>query len=70
MPSVMNGHMAAVGNSSTEKQYEHGIQVIDGDKEFRYILQARSTTRLTRSAMTYKPIYSSHIRRKPGLIII
>ena len=37
-PSVMtmNGHFAAVGDSPTKEQYEHGIQVIDGDKEFRY----------------------------------
>lgn len=35
-PSVMtmNGHFANVGDEPTKEQYEHGIQVIDGDKEF------------------------------------
>ncbi|RDW88185.1 putative protein sey1 [Coleophoma cylindrospora] len=35
-PSVMtmNGHFAAVGEKPTIEQYEHGIQVIDEDKEF------------------------------------
>ncbi|KAK5661043.1 hypothetical protein OQA88_12422 [Cercophora sp. LCS_1] len=30
----MNGHFAAVGNGSTAQTFEHGIQVIDGDKSF------------------------------------
>ncbi|GAW22080.1 protein SEY1 [Xylariales sp. No.14919] len=30
----MNGHFAAVGDAPTEAQYEHGVQVIDEDKEF------------------------------------
>lgn len=37
-PSVMsvNGHFAPVsGESPTREQYEHGIQVIDEDKEFK-----------------------------------
>jgi hypothetical protein len=35
-PSVltMNGHMAGVG-APTREQYEHGIQVIDDEKEFK-----------------------------------
>jgi hypothetical protein len=37
-PSVMtvNGHFAAVGDAPTKQQYEHGIQVIDEEKEFKY----------------------------------
>ncbi len=37
-PSVMtmNGHFAAVGDAPTKEQYEHGIQVIDEEKEFKY----------------------------------
>jgi hypothetical protein len=31
----MNGHFAAVGESPTARQYEHGIQVIDEDKQFK-----------------------------------
>ncbi|KFY23997.1 hypothetical protein V493_05497 [Pseudogymnoascus sp. VKM F-4281 (FW-2241)] len=35
-PSVMtmNGHFAAVGDAPTKEQYEHGIQVIDDEKEY------------------------------------
>ncbi len=36
-PSVMtvNGHFANVGESATKEQYEHGIQVINEDQEFK-----------------------------------
>ncbi|KFY48250.1 hypothetical protein V495_01494 [Pseudogymnoascus sp. VKM F-4514 (FW-929)] len=35
-PSVMtmNGHFAAVGDAPTKEQYDHGIQVIDDEKEY------------------------------------
>lgn len=33
----MNGHFAAVGNGPTAQQYEHGIQVIDEDKAFKFV---------------------------------
>lgn len=35
----LNGHFAAVGNGNgaTAPNYEHGVQVIDGDKEFKYV---------------------------------
>jgi len=32
----MNGHFAAVGNGPTA-DYEHGIQVIDDDKAFKFV---------------------------------
>jgi hypothetical protein len=32
----MNGHFASVGESPSKEQYEHGIQVIDEEKEFKY----------------------------------
>lgn len=32
----MNGHFAAVGETPAEGNYEHGVQVIDEDKEFKY----------------------------------
>lgn len=37
-PSVMtmNGHFAGVGDAPTKEQYEHGIQVIDEEKAFKY----------------------------------
>ncbi|KAF2755097.1 root hair defective 3 GTP-binding protein [Pseudovirgaria hyperparasitica] len=33
-PSVMNQHFAPVGEQPTMEQYQHGVQVIDEDKEF------------------------------------
>jgi hypothetical protein len=34
---TMNGHFAGVGDAPTKEQYEHGIQVIDEEKEFKYM---------------------------------
>jgi hypothetical protein len=34
---TMNGHFAGVGDAPTMEQYEHGIQVIDEEKEFKYM---------------------------------
>lgn len=31
----MNGHFSAVGDKSAGGSYEHGVQVIDEDKEFK-----------------------------------
>lgn len=34
-----NGHFASIGGDSSDKTaYSHGVQVIDGDKEFKYAL--------------------------------
>lgn len=35
-PVMANGHFATIGDSSDVTSYEHGVQVIDGDKEFKY----------------------------------
>ena len=36
-PSILsNGHFASVGAEGDAASYEHGVQVIDGDKEFKY----------------------------------
>ena len=32
---MMNSHFAPVGESPSREQYEHGIQVIDEDKQFK-----------------------------------
>lgn len=32
----MNGHMAGVGAQPTAANFEHGVQVIDEEKEFKY----------------------------------
>ncbi len=42
----MNGHFAAVGNGSTAQDYEHGIQVIDEEKDFKYARLLRFPTYL------------------------
>lgn len=31
----MNGHFSAVGDKSADAKYEHGVQVIDEEKEFK-----------------------------------
>ena len=33
----MNGHFSAVGEAPGAGSYEHGVQVIDEDKEFKYV---------------------------------
>jgi hypothetical protein len=33
----MNGHFAAVGEGPAAQQYEHGIQVIDDEKAFKFV---------------------------------
>jgi hypothetical protein len=38
----MNGHFAAVGEGPAAGQYEHGIQVIDEDKQFKYVFRRPS----------------------------
>lgn len=37
-PVMANGHFATIGdNAEAAAAYEHGVQVIDGDKEFKYV---------------------------------
>ena len=31
----MNGHFASVGDAPTKEQYEHGIQIINEEKDFK-----------------------------------
>lgn len=33
---MANGHFAAVGDNNDAASYEHGVQVIDENKEFKY----------------------------------
>lgn len=35
---MMNAHFASVGDNAASEAYEHGIQVIDEDKIFKYVL--------------------------------
>ena len=34
---MMNSHFAGVGDNADKQSYEHGIQVIDEDKMFKYV---------------------------------
>lgn len=34
----MNGHFNAVGDAPSAQQFEHGIQVIDEDKEYKSVI--------------------------------
>ena len=38
-PSVMtvNGHFASVGELATKEQFDHGIQIINEDQEFKFV---------------------------------
>lgn len=33
----MNGHFSAVGDAPAAQQYEHGVQVIDEDKQYKSV---------------------------------
>lgn len=35
--NMMNSHFAGVGEDAPNEAYEHGIQVIDEDKVFKYV---------------------------------
>lgn len=35
-PVMANGHFATVADQGDAASYEHGVQAIDGDKEFKY----------------------------------
>jgi hypothetical protein len=47
----MNGHMAGVGDKPTADSFEHGVQVIDGDKEFKLV----TSSSVSRSSTPYMP---------------
>jgi len=36
----MNGHFASIGEADSREQHGQGIQVIDEDKNFKYVLLA------------------------------
>ncbi|KAK0122266.1 Dynamin-like GTPase that mediates homotypic ER fusion [Cadophora gregata] len=55
-PSVMtmNGHFAGVGDAPTKEQYEHGIQVIDEEKEFNpHLNMYLQLTKIAQSGFNY-----------------
>ncbi|CAL3967035.1 unnamed protein product [Diplocarpon coronariae] len=55
-PSIMtmNGHFAAVGDAPTKEQYEHGVQIIDEDKDFNPHLNSYlQLTKIAQSGFNY-----------------
>ncbi|EKD17501.1 uncharacterized protein L3040_006616 [Drepanopeziza brunnea f. sp. 'multigermtubi'] len=55
-PSIMtmNGHFAGVGDAPTKEQYEQGIQVIDGEKEFNpHLNHYLQLTKIAQSGFNY-----------------
>jgi hypothetical protein len=56
----MNGHFAGVGDAPTKEQYEHGIQVIDEEKEFKYVAMHKQLAPANNSSvLTSTRIYNS-----------
>lgn len=57
---IMNGHFASVGEAASREQYENGIQIIDEDKVFKYVLSSlsdcfrRSSTNNVATATNYR----------------
>ena len=45
----MNGHFSAVGETPAAGEYEHGVQVVDEEKEFKYVYNT-STVNVTVAA--------------------
>lgn len=56
-PVMANGHFATVADQGDAASYEHGVQVIDEDKEFKYgntqLLQASLRPRGARGYNRY-----------------
>ena len=43
---MMNSHFAGVGDNADKQAYEHGIQVIDEDKMFKYVMAPKASSLL------------------------
>lgn len=41
---MMNSHFAGVGEDASKEAFEHGVQVIDEDKVFKYVLAGKLPT--------------------------
>lgn len=53
-PALMNGHFAAVGDAPSPKDFEHGVQVIDEDKNFNpHLPQYLQLENIIRSGFNY-----------------
>src|SRR6266480_4701234 len=63
---IMNGHFASVGDPASREQYDQGIQVIDEDKDFKYVLLvAPSISQSPRLTITHRSgQLSSYLKRE------
>ena len=44
-----NAHFASVGDAPNEAHYEHGVQVIDEDKQFRFVCSLLAVSDISHS---------------------
>lgn len=51
-PVMANGHFAAIGDNNDAASYEHGVQVIDENKEFKYAHPRQQLAAVLRVACT------------------
>lgn len=53
-PALMNGHFAAIGDNPSPQDFEHGVQVIDEDKNFNpHLPQYLQLENIIRSGFNY-----------------
>ena len=62
----MNGHFASVGDAPSKAQYEHGIQIIDADKEFKYDVSSFAQSRTNHFSSPNLPTYLSLCKVNPA----
>lgn len=67
-PSIMtmNGHFAGVGDAPTKEQYEHGIQVIDEEKEFKCVSAQNVPTNIGTICPNVLTMYQSQLEHLPS----
>jgi hypothetical protein len=73
-PIMANGHFATVADQGDAASYEHGVQAIDGDKEFKYgdtrlptyPLQAQRARGLRLFLLTAYPIVPTYPSTSPS----
>lgn len=57
-----NGHLASVGSASDKAAYEHGVQVIDENKEFKYVFFLTPLFLYLLNACVLKSTTPSHVQ--------
>ncbi|KAJ5832143.1 Protein sey1 [Penicillium riverlandense] len=61
-PVMANGHFAAVGDHNDMASYEHGVQVVDENKEFKYALLSHLPTSVANiSSLPTSPNLSKYL---------